>query len=364
MGLVSKYLLSLNLVINLGHANDAKTPIVLKELLTKQATENIRFISSDAKFTYYQKQSGTLHFATNYEAKEFITGKKNSNYTMYSSNARKKLIVTQNENFHSYYSIRANDNIFILDYGKFNARKIATGASPALHLNDQWLSYYNFQDHKLNFVNTENEIIKYNVTLNNPVNPYFSPDAIMLDENNIIYTDLSGNGEYAILQFKKSETEPKLLYKLKDAKTKIEICLNDNQLFIGEFGLDNNSVGSKIYQISVPFTDINKKTLVYQSGLNDIGQMICNYNSNKLMFIKTLIEKEDYITEAYEIDLTTKALEAKSNQKSLTSIFNMDGILVAMNKGKYFLIQGGVNFKASDSLQFLAPEISTEVKEN
>lgn len=364
MGLVSKLLLSINLITSLGHANDAKAPIVLKELLTKQASENIRFISQDAKFTYYQKQSGTLHFATNYEAKEIITGKKNSNYALFSSNARKKLIITQNENFHSYYSIRSNDNIFLVDYGKFNVQKIAKGANPALHLNDQWLSYYNFQDHKLTFVNTESDVIKYDVTLNNPVNPYFSPVTVMLDDSNILYTDLSGNGEYAILQFKKSEKEPKLIYKLKDAKTKIELCLSNNQLFIGEFGLDDNSTGSKIYQIPTSFSDINKKTLIYQSGLNDVGQMICNYDDNKLMFIKTLIEKEEFITEAYEINLTTKALEARSNQKTLSSIFNMVGILVAMNKGKYFLIQGGMNFKSSDSLQFLAPEISTEVKEN
>ena len=48
----------------------AMPEIELPEISTKQAISNLRFISKDGKFTYYQRRSGSLLLSTNLKVKK------------------------------------------------------------------------------------------------------------------------------------------------------------------------------------------------------------------------------------------------------------------------------------------------------
>lgn len=360
MGLKNKLLFLSFLHLTFFSSSSLEAKIILPELLAKQATNNIRFISHDAKFTYYQKRSGSLHFSTNYQVKEFISGKIGSQFSMLSSPARKKIIITQNESFNSYFSIRNNLKLFIVDYGKFQPKPLGEGISPKLHLNDEWASYFDSAEKSIIFQNIDNNILKFKIVLNNNINPYFVPEVVMANEDTIFYTDLSGNGEVGILKHSRSTGKTDLLLKTRSHNLRAELCLNAKDIYFAQYGINQSKLGTNISRIKFPFTDFSKRELIYQSSDDDIGQLICNYSNESLYLLKKYPTVSGFDVDVAEINTTTKEVKLASELKTVTSLINMDGTLLALNKGKYFIVKGNFDFKNVDSLGALPPESASE----
>lgn len=338
----------------------ANAKIELPELLAKQALSNIRFISNSGKFTYYQKNSGSLLFSSNYKVIELLKSEIGTQYEVVGSLARKKLAITQNPNFHNYYSLRNNRKIYIADYGGQEVREIGLGTNPLLHVDDSWISYYNFYTRTINFEHTTNSALKFSIKLNNRINPYFLPKVLMPDENTVYYTDLSETGAPGLLQYKRNISKSDILYKAKTPMVKLEICYNNNNFIMGEFGINFSASGSSITKINYPFEDFNKRENVYTSKTNDIGQILCNVDDNKFVFIKNSGTAEAPSTDVYEIDLKSKELKALSELKSVTSIINMDGSLLTIDKGRTLIVKGNADFKNIDTFKALPPSGATE----
>ncbi len=187
--------------------SSAQAKIVLPELLTKQAVSNIRYLSQDGKFTYYQKRSGSLLFSSNYKVTEMIKGELGTQYTVIGSPARKKIIIMQNETYHNFYSIRAKEKIFLAEFGESVVKEMAYGSAAKLHLDDSWFSYYDFYEKKLFFESTANSALKFSIKLNNKINPYFNPQVVMSDDNTVYYTDLGETGTPGIIQYNRTQNE-------------------------------------------------------------------------------------------------------------------------------------------------------------
>jgi hypothetical protein len=338
----------------------ANAKIELPELLAKQALSNIRFISNSGKFTYYQKNSGSLLFSSNYKVIEILKSEVGTQYEVIGTPARKKLVVTQNSNFHNFYSLRNNRKIYIADYGGQEVREVGLGTNPILHVDDSWLSYYNYYSRTINFEHTTNSALKFSIKLNNRINPYFSPKVIMPDENTVYYTDLSETGAPGLLQYKRNISKSDILYKAKTPMIKLEICYNNNNLIMGEFGINFSNNGSSIAKINYPFDDFNKRDNIYNSKINDIGQILCNIDDNNLVFIKNSGTAEAPTTDVFEIDLKSKAIKPLSELKSVTSIINMDGSLITIDKGRTLIVKGNADFKNIDSFKALPPSGATE----
>jgi len=130
----------------------------LPVLAMKQSINNLRYFSSDGKFTLYQKRSGDLLISTNFKVSEILKGIPGTNYLVSASNTKKKMIVSQNNYYSSYFSQREKEKLFTLDYGTNKVTEIGEGTSPKLHLNDSWLSYYNSYTSTLHFKNIQNNI--------------------------------------------------------------------------------------------------------------------------------------------------------------------------------------------------------------
>ncbi|MDO9183898.1 MAG: hypothetical protein Q7U04_15895 [Bacteriovorax sp.] len=325
--------------------------IILPELLAKQAINNIRFLTNDGKFTYYQKRSGSLLFSTNYKVKEILKGEIGTSYTIFSSSSRKKLVILQNEHFNNFLSLRAKEKIFLTNFDESEPREIGMGISPRLLLGDSWLSFYDPYSKILSFEHTTNAALKFSIKLNNRLNPYFIPQVIMTDENTVYYTDLNEEGIYGILEFKRNTTKSEVIYKAKSSMVKLEICLSQNQFILGEFGINFSNSGSIISKTDLPLKDFSKRENIYTSELNDLGHLICDFEPKNLVFIRNFGNSNIPSFDIANINTIDKKLTTLSEIKTVNNIINMDGILLTQEKGKYYIVKGDVDYKNTDSLK-------------
>jgi hypothetical protein len=329
--------------------NEAK--IILPELLTKQAVTNIRYLSRDGKFTYYQKRSGSLLFSTNYKVQEVLKGKIGTDYSVFASFAHKKMVIVQNPNLHNFYSLRAKLNIFFVNYGDVVPHEVGLGIAPTLLLEDSWISYYDPYLKILNFQNTTNVALKFSIKLNNKINPYFIPHVVMSDENTVYYTDLNELGIVGVLEYKRNTSASTIVYKAPSPLMKAEICLHQGRFVLGTFGTRFSRLGSTISSAALPVQDFSKRENLYTSELNDLGHLVCDYDQNNIAFIKNTgnINLPSY--DIANLNTSNKVVSAMSELKTVTNIVNMDGILLTQDKGKYFVVKGDVDYKSVDMLK-------------
>ena len=341
-------------------AGSLQAKIILPELLAKQAVGNIRFLSQDGKFTYYQKRSGSLLYSTNYKVEEILKGQIGTQYTLIGTPARKKIIVMQNQIFHTFYALRAQEKIFLLNFGDTTVKEVGMGSAAALHLNDTWISYYDYYTKTLSFESTANNAIKFTLKLNNKINPYFTPQVLMSDDNTVYYTDLSENGAVGLLQYQRNTNKAEIIFKANTPMLKAEICLHNDALIMGLFGINYSKEGTTIYRAPLPITDFSKRDTIYNSLVNDFGQMVCDFSKDNLTFIKNFGTNEHFSTDIVDLNPQTKSITPLSEMKTITSVINMDGTLLALDKGKYFIVKGNTDYKNIDSLKSLPPSEAAE----
>ncbi len=329
--------------------------IVLPELMAKQAINNILFISQDGKFTYYQKRSGSLLFSTNYKVQEMRKGEIGTKYTLFATPARKKIVVLQNSSYHDFYSLRAKEKIYLVNYGEIALKEVGSGTSPTLLLNDSWLSYYDPYSKLLNFESTNNSALKFSIKLNNRINPYFTPQVVMSDDNTIYYTDLNESGIVGVLEYKRNTSASNIIYKAASPMEKAELCIHNDNLVLGIFGIHNGNQGSIISSSPLPLKDFTKRETLYKSEQNDLGHLVCDLDKSRIAFIKNFGSAATPSYDIADLNVTTKTIVPLSEIKTASNIINMDGILLTQEKGKYYIVKGEIDFKNIDLLKPKSP---------
>lgn len=344
--------------------SSAEARIVLPELMAKQAINNIRFLSQDGKYTYYQKRSGSLLFSTNYKVQEMLKSDVGTEYNLVASPARKKILILQNPTYHNFYSVRSKQKIYIVNFGESNPREVGFGTNPKLLLNDEWLSYYDSYSKTLSFEHTTNSALKFSIRLNNRINPYFIPAVLMSDENTVYYTDLSENGTVGLLEFKRNTAKSEIIYKAQSPMVKAEICMISDQLIFGQYGIHGSNQGTSISKTPLPVQDFNKRELVYKSDMNDLGHLVCNYDKDRFAFIKNFGTMTNPAYDIAEFELTTKKVTPLSELKTVSNIINMDGTLLTQERGKYFIVKGETDYKNVDSLKAKPEALNSDKSES
>lgn len=327
----------------------AKT--IFPELMTKQSIDNIRFLTQDGKFTYYQKRSGSLLFSTNYKVQEMIKGQLGTQYTLFATPARKKIIILQNLNYQTFYSLRSMEKIFIANFGESTTTEIGTGMSPTLLLDDTWLSYFDPYEKILHFESTTNSALKFSIKVNNRINPYFVPQVVMSDENSVYYTDLNEAGITGLLEFKRNTGKSEIIYKASGPMEKTEICIQQDHLILGVFGINLSSSGSSISSATLPISDFKKRETIYKSNANDLGHLICDFNKDNIVFIKNYGTAYVPSYDIVNLNPKDKSLTQLSELKTISNIINMDGVLLTQEKGKYYIVKGDADYKSVDTLK-------------
>jgi hypothetical protein len=325
--------------------------IDLPTLATKQAIENIRYISKNGKFTYYYSQSGVLQFSTNYSFSIIHKGNKNSQYLMSASELENKILFEKITNPHSQINFQKDNEIYIGSMGKADFKLIAKGKAPKLQLNDSHISYFTPSQQKINILNIESEGNPRSIKLFNKVNPYYTPTVKMISMSDILYSDINTDGHEALLLHTTTEKEIKAVYKSRFPGSKVEYCLINDTIYIGEFPITNLKASSQIVSIDL-YNNENFKNIktIYSSPLPDIGNMICNDSS--ISFIKTyqVEEKLNFrATDVAKLHLVTKKLKRLTKKTNFTQIFTLSDSIIAPYSGKFFIVDGKINIQ-DDSL--------------
>jgi len=325
--------------------------IKLPEIATKQATNNLRFISKDGKFSFYQRRSGSLLLSTNYNVEEVLKGKEGSQYKVISSPAQKYQLIEQNENFHTYLSIRKLNNIYISKYGQKKVRKIGEGVDARLHFNDTWVSFFNPYMMTINFVGLKTLGSSFQIKLQNTKNPYFIPQRVMLNDKSVLFTDLNGNATSGLIEFNRNTGKSNLLLKAENEFSKYELCAHSDNLYIGSFGIRSISKYSSITEYTRSNFNISKGRIIYDSKFNDRGSIICNSSDEQIYFIQnTSAANGEESYEAATLNTKTKKVSTLSNFKWVSSIINMDDKLILPYHGKFYLLNSKQAQTTNDSL--------------
>jgi len=340
-------LLTSLLILNLNPRAETKLP----ELITKQDKKNIRYISDDGKYTYYQRSNGIFQFSTNYKVEEIIKLAEYTQFNLITGSAHKFMILEANEHYNDYLSLKSKSKIYIIEYGTKNIKKIANGVPLGLHLNDQYISYYDPYSRSLVVQNHINPSIKTTIPLANDMNPYFVPEVVMIDIDTVIYTDLNKKGIPGILIHKINSGKTQILEKFDTPNKQIEICLKGNKLFLAQYGLDPLTSGSSISYFKTKKLSIDTRTVIYQSKENDIGSLKCNFDDNSIYIVKTARSENGKITyDAAEINIESKNVQNLSDIHFVTSLVVMDGKLLIPYQNKHYVIKGASNLTKFDQL--------------
>lgn len=337
------------LISNIGLAS------ALPELLTKQSLDNIRYISDDGKTTYFQKRSGSLHLTYLFNTYDILTLTANTQFTVHVSSFKKKVLVSANKTYLTNHTFFAEPDLYV---GEFNSKiisPIGKGTKAKLHLLDSWISYYHPKTKEIEIKEIGNDKNSFTVKLKNKVNPYFSPEVIMTNEQTVVYTDLTPEGYTIAYKIDRRDGQIVALIRTNYPGMKIEMCLADKKIYWGQFSLGDTDHGSSIFLTEVDsLMKLNKQDLIYSSPRNDLGHIICETNNDKLYFISA-INKESEIniksTEATEFDLKTKVTNVLSQIGDATQLIRLDNRVLIPYRGKLLVVKGEANLKSDDLIK-------------
>lgn len=171
----------------------------------------------------------------------------------------------------------------------------------------------------------------------------------MPNKNTILFSDINKKGIPGIIYYDKITKDLSVLYKASNPSTKLELCLFKEDLFLGEFGLDRMYAGSIISRLKTKTIDFSKREIIYESSLNDLGNIQCR---DRLMFIRNLSkEREKLAYEVVEYVSKDKSPKVLSDIKFASHMIDMDGVLLLPHLGKYYVLKGISDFTKIDNLK-------------
>lgn len=324
----------------------------LPKFLTKQSLEFLRYIDKEGKFTYYQTSTGQLNMTTNYDNTLLYESIKGSHFQIHSSPNQKMLLIELIEHMHSKLNFTKNHRIFTTEVGSKALQEVAQGRVPVLALDNNWLAYYTHETKTAHFKPLKSTAKEIKVVLNNEVNNFFMPQLNMLTPDTVIFTDINKQGNMAIITYNATDKKFHTIYKSKFAGMKLEYCLSEKNLIVGEFSLYDINKGSSL--TSIPLygnKNYQQKNIFYRTTNNDLGNLLCK--KNNIYFIKALSFNSDLnstVTEVAKIDLKTKELKILSDLRNVTQILSMGDKVLIPYRQSYYIIEGKYDTTKQDIL--------------
>ncbi len=310
-------------------------------LKTKTNIDDLRYVAKDGVFTIFVTSKGELLLSKNYKSHLIYKDQPGTNYFVYSSNDKKYFVAEAVSDYHTDLNFKKQNKILLFEYGENKPTIIGYGSEPGLHLGDQWASYYNMKSRQITFVNTKDQKNFHNIKLRNTLNSFFIPSRAVISNDKFLYTDLNKSGYAAILLYDIGKGIKPLL-KTKQPGTKLEMCQMGNNVIIGEFSYGDTNVSSNIYMldISKPELKINN---IYSSAYNDLGNIVCDQDSNAIFFVKTLSENLDInyrVSEAVALKLSDFSFKIMTDLEKVEHIIKMDDKILIPYQDRYYIIQG------------------------
>ena len=323
------------------------------EWVTKQDINLMRYVSNDGKVTLFQKPSGSLVYTNNYSVKDILQGNEDGLILVYSLPDQPIVILWKREEFLGNYNPIKNGKIFLLNIKTEKIEEIGAGVSPQFHLNGQWISWYLPQMRVIQFVFLDDRDIKFQIKLNPKVDPYFNPQSIMLNQNQLIYTDSNLQDQVALIFMDRMTQKPEIIRTASHPGHKMDLCQNSSGIFLGDFSLLNSNPESKIFKLDETNPkDFAKFKTMYESASNDLGQLTC-YSKGSLFFIKsTQAPNQQWPSnDIVQIIPETKESVSRTNWGDITQIIAMGNLLLTQRTTSTYLLEGESNSKADQLIE-------------
>ena len=131
---------------------------------------------------------------------------------------------------------------------------------------------------------------------------------------------------------------------------KLELCLSEKYLFVGQFGLSRSGLGSSITRYPLSNLIPQEAKVIYQSEKDDIGHLVCDFSEDKIFFIQNKTQKGDKeYFEAISLNINDGVIKTLTSLQFPSQIINMDGTLLLPLNGKNYILEGN-NELVRDSL--------------
>lgn len=316
----------------------------LPKLLTKHSPSSLRFITMDGKYAYVTKRAGVLGVVSSFRNVDFISESSSSDFIVSGSRFKRRLAIEIIPHAHTELNLFKSHKIVVVDWGNSVVKDIGVGRSARLHLDDEWISFYNTSEKSITISNILTQK-KYQIRLSPKTNPFFVPEVEMIFSDTVAYTDVNDKGYTALILYNLLTQQSSIIYKSSQNATKIELCQGKEYLAIGEFPYEGADRGSKIMQIKVSSSsNLGGYTTIYDSNDRDLGNMICMNDS--IYFVKTLNEDKKLrykATEAARLDLKTMQVQAKTSMNNVAQIIEMDGRVIIPFRGEFLVLEGESN---------------------
>jgi hypothetical protein len=314
----------------------------LPELQTKQALNNIRYLTHDGKFTYYQQHNGELQLSTNYSNSYVLKFPKDTTYNISGTENRKNLVIEVRKKFHQNLNFFQANDIYTVKFGATKAKKIGSGTAAQLSIDDTWVTYFNTSTQEITAKNILNNNKFHIIKLKNKINPYFIPKSAMATQDTIFYTDINDKGYMALIMYSFVDKKFSTVFKSNFPGMRLDFCIQKDKIILGEFTYGSLNRGSSIYDIPLynnpNFNKVNSK---YTSEMDDIGNLTCSEES--IYFVKTI----DYNpkinvkkTEVAKINIKNNKIEIITDLNYVTNVINMDGTILVPFRNKYYVAKG------------------------
>ena len=323
----------------------------LPKLLTKHAVDSIRFLSMDGRYAYVKKKAGVLGMVSSFRSVDFLSEAQGSEFVMTSSRFKARLIIEVIPNFHTEFNFYKKNKILVVDWGGIAPKEIGQGINAKLHLQDEWVSYFDPTEKKIHLHNVITSK-KYEIIPSLKSNPFFRPEIEMITSDTVVYTDINEQGHSAVVSFNLLTQKSTILYKSPQNGTRLELCQEVGYLSVGEFPYEGVNRGSQIMNVTLTeSTNLAGFTTVYSSVDQDLGNMVCLPQA--LYFIKTMNQDKklgNKFTEAVQLDLKTQQVNARSSLKNVSQLLQMDGRVMIPMRGDFYVLEGNANL-SDDSLR-------------
>lgn len=323
----------------------------LPKFLTKHSIDSVRFITMDGRFAYIKKRPGVLGLVTSFRSTDFISDQSGSDFIVKGSHFKKRLSIEIIPSVHGEFNLFKKNKIVVVDWGQAQTKEIGLGVKAKLHLQDEWISFYDPIEKLIHLKNIITEK-KYSIQLSGKTNPYFRPEVEMGSSDIVTYTDINEKGYSAFISYNLLTQNSTVLYRSPMVATRLELCRSEDYLAIGEFPFEGLDRGSRIMHIKLTSTtNLAGYQNIYNSGDSDVGNMVCHPNS--IFFIKTMSHQKfmgSKISEAAKLDIKTFQVEAKTSMEHVTQLINMDDRILIPSRGEYFVLEGRSNL-SSDTLK-------------
>ena len=318
--------------------------IELKELIIRQTPGQTLYTSQDGKISFYQKRNGHLAFLKNFKISEILKGVPQTKYLVISGSDKKTFLLAQNETFLSSNSIRTPWEIFHFNTKNLSTQPLGKGLNPKIDFLNTWAIYYNPDLKTIHFKSLVNSLLNFNLQINAAHNPFFTPEYLMLDNNQVLFSDENKSGNISLFLFTRNTKKTHLIYQPSSPGQKIELCKMNEQLYMGKFSLNGIDLGSQIIELNLKNKlNYSKGRIIYESSHNDYGNLICSSKKQKIYFIKSIpVGKShyEYTSDVVKLDPKKKDITHLTKQQNITQIIEMDNRILIPYNGKFLIAEG------------------------